>query len=41
MQSFATTFRNFFSSNIELLFKLKSRIEIASIIAASAERELQ
>ena len=28
-------------SNIELLLKLKSSIEIARIIAASAERELQ
>ena len=27
--------------NIELLLKLKSSIEIARIIAASAERELQ
>ena len=28
-------------NNIELLLKLKSSIEIARIIAASAERELQ
>ena len=29
------------NDNIELLLKLKSSIEIARIIAASAERELQ
>ena len=30
-----------YTSNIELLLKLKSSIEIVRIIAASAERELQ